>query len=298
MKISEDQLKQWAIPPATTMAEKVYEDVKKVLEASPILSGRKIDIYLQGSYRNHTNIKFDSDVDIVVQLNSVWNRDLSRLSPQEVAAYNSVVSNSSYGAVEFRRDVAQALTAHFGAAVDNEGNKSIKLRGNDTRLHADIVPALQYRIYTSFYGLEVPTFVEGFRFKSKDGQDIENFPKLHRIHGENKNSVENTGEHYKHLVRVLKNVKRQLVDNRLILPELAPSYFIECLVFNAPDTHFGSDYQGSLKVILDFLQYQCDADRLTAGNKIHLLFGDKPWQWNNKNDAALFLSHARNFLGI
>lgn len=37
-------------------------------------------IYLQGSYANSTNIKEDSDVDIVVECNSIFLSDTSALS--------------------------------------------------------------------------------------------------------------------------------------------------------------------------------------------------------------------------
>ena len=39
--------------------------------------------YLQGSYRNDTNIRGDSDVDLVLELNSVFKHDASVLSEYE-----------------------------------------------------------------------------------------------------------------------------------------------------------------------------------------------------------------------
>lgn len=299
MKIREDQLKIWSVAPGTTRAVAAYNTIKTALESSPILSGKKIDIYLQGSYGNSTNIKVDSDIDVVVQLNSVWRRDISLLTPQEQAAYNAAVSNSSYGIDAFKQDVLTALVKAFGqTAVDDSGNKAIKLFGTDSRLHADIVPALQYRIYSSFTHLENPTFLEGMKFKAKDGTEIENYPKIHRKNGEKKNADDAAGEHYKHLVRVIKNIRKHLVDDKVIQKELAPSYFIECLLYNVPHNYFSDNYQESLQAILRFLQQECEADKLVAGNHVHYLFGDNAWQWKSKDDAARFLTHVNNFLGV
>lgn len=299
MRINEEQLKKWSVAPGTSRAKATYGAIKNALENSELLLGKKVDIYLQGSYANSTNIKSDSDVDVVVQLNSVWNSDLSRLSPQEEIAYKAAVTSSDYGVAELRNDVFKSLGKYFGQqVVDDSGNKSIKVLGNNGRLNADVVPALQHRIYTSFASLEVPTFVEGMKFKSKDRIIIENFPKLHKEKGEEKNSISQAGEHYKHLVRVMKNIKRQLVDSGVIPGELAPSYFVECLIHNVPNSYFGENYQNSLGLVLRFLQTECDVGALRAGNGIHLIFGDKPWQWNSEENAARFLENVNNFLGI
>ena len=61
------------------------------------MTSRNVDIYLQGSYANATNIRGDSDVDLVTELQSVWQRDLGRLTDWERQAYERDHVDSDYG---------------------------------------------------------------------------------------------------------------------------------------------------------------------------------------------------------
>src|SRR6266487_5390310 len=80
MAIPEAQLKTWSNQGAITSAIQAYEAVRRALQAekSP-LTQKKIEyeVYLQGSYKNSTNFYGNSDVDVVVQLNSSYQRDIS-----------------------------------------------------------------------------------------------------------------------------------------------------------------------------------------------------------------------------
>ena len=67
--------KNWIIiSKGATQAPKNLRKIEKVLTAneSKIKRKNQLDIYLQGSYRNNTNIFGSSDVDIVVQSNATF----------------------------------------------------------------------------------------------------------------------------------------------------------------------------------------------------------------------------------
>src|SRR5437870_11381300 len=82
MPIPESQLETWTHQGATTTAKSTHETIRRALAAdsSPI-KDKDFEIYLQGSYKNDTNIRGDSDVDVVVQLNSTFDPSLSSLDP-------------------------------------------------------------------------------------------------------------------------------------------------------------------------------------------------------------------------
>ena len=63
------QCQTWANPGTGVTLQASHEAVRKALTAdsSPIRSLRQ-DVFLQGSYKNDTNVRGDSDVDVVVQL--------------------------------------------------------------------------------------------------------------------------------------------------------------------------------------------------------------------------------------
>jgi tRNA nucleotidyltransferase (CCA-adding enzyme) len=80
MGIPESQLQTWSHQGAVTTAKTTHESIRNALAAntSPIRD-KSYEVYLQGSYKNTTNIRGDSDVDVVAQLNSTFQDDLSAL---------------------------------------------------------------------------------------------------------------------------------------------------------------------------------------------------------------------------
>ena len=79
MPIPESQLETWSHQGAVTTAKQTHESIRNVLNSHTWQSGVNFEDYLQGSYRNTTNIRGDSDVDVVTQLNSTFKSDLSEL---------------------------------------------------------------------------------------------------------------------------------------------------------------------------------------------------------------------------
>src|SRR3989442_11221434 len=102
LTITESQLETWSHSGAVVTAQATHESVRKAL-VEGILRERQIDyeVYLQGSYRNTTNIRGDSDVDIVAQLNSSFRSDTSQLPESESAAWQAAYRDSTYGWTEF-----------------------------------------------------------------------------------------------------------------------------------------------------------------------------------------------------
>lgn len=283
MAIGNDQLSTWANSPGSTRATSTYRKITTALSHSGVSQVKGCEVYLQGSYANSTNIRVDSDIDVVVQLNSVFGYSLSRLTePQKLLFYRTYHDNATYHWSDLRRDVISALKSYFGDyRIKTDGNKSIKLMGDQNTLNADIVPCLQYRSYNSFDPTNHYDYVEGMRFWTmRDNKEIINYPKIHKKHGEKKNSDERAGDKYKDTVRVVKNLRRRLIDDEGFDVKKAPSYFIECAIYNTPDNHFMGNHASSLENILNFIIRRCDVAKLTTVSHEHLLFGDDEWQWN------------------
>ena len=97
------------------------------------------DFYLQGSYQNDTNIRGNSDVDVVLELTSAFHHDKSALSQQQQASLASSFRDASYDWNDFRRETLKAMEAGFGKRMVAQGNKSIKLKADPPRLAADVV---------------------------------------------------------------------------------------------------------------------------------------------------------------
>jgi len=155
---------------------------------------RGIEVFLQGSYRNVTNIYSDSDVDIVVLLTETYTRDTSRLAHyQQQAEYgNTQAHHAQYPFHQFKPDVVQSLRLYYGAGFVTPGSKAIRVHGVNGLLSADVIPAVEHKLYT-FYGTTILTagstnYIEGISFWDQSGRHIVNFPKEHIKNGHSKNS--------------------------------------------------------------------------------------------------------------
>jgi len=287
MAIPESQVETWAHQGATATAKATHEAIRRALTAgsSPIRD-KDVEIYLQGSYKNDTNIRGDSDVDIVVQLNSTFQPNLSLLNPAQAQAFHQAFPNATYHWADFRRDALTALRAYFGAASVQEGNKSLKVIADPGRLAADVVPCLDYRIYVDFQGLANQRYAEGIVFYTqRERHRVINYPKLHYENGVDKNSDAHTNGWFKPTTRLFKNARTYLVDRNALDSGVAPSYFLESFVYNAPDNLFGQSFQHSFVNVLNWLSQPRQG--LSCQNGMIDLFGTAPEQWSQDRAQRL-----------
>lgn len=294
MAISEDQLKTWANAPSSTKSIFTHEEVREALEKSPALKNRDYEVYLQGSYANSTNIKLDSDVDIVVQLNEAFGFNASEFHETRIAIFREVHPVPTYGWADFRKDVIDALNAHFGILAVKPDVKCIKIPKDDRRVNADVTVCLEYHKYNTFDRGNINDYVTGMKFHTTDGKEIFNYPKIHLKNGEDKNLSHRTDQKYKHIVRIIKNIRQKLIENGTIDPKIARSYFIECAVYNVPDGHFNGTYKNSLEYTLDYILNRCTPATMLTVSHQHNLFGNEPWQWNT-TDASTFFTAVNNY---
>jgi hypothetical protein len=278
MAVNESQLATWSNRGAAASAETTYTSVKAALNQAPNLKKYEYDVYLQGSYGNATNIYGNSDVDVVAELNSAVYDDLSRLTESEQNYYNQRRTDSSVTFEGFRDDVHQALSTYYGKSLVTPGNKCIAVAGANGRLDADVVPCLEYRLYTR-YTQSVQSYISGIKFYTrKEVREVVNYPKPHRENGTAKN--QRVSENYKPTVRIFKNWRDRLVGESRLVDGSAPSYFVECLMSNIPDVA----YKGKTwhDIVLACLQYLHGANFSTfmCQNAVTPLFGPTPEQWN------------------
>lgn len=292
MTIPEAQLETWSHQGPTLGAaatrQAVYTALGSTVKARG-LEGKNFDVYLQGSYRNDTNIRGESDVDVVVELQTTFRSDISRLTTGERVTFAKKYPGSAEYTLEtFRADVLATLRAYFGSSAVTERNKCINIAPNGSRLPGDVVVCLQYRKYTHIsegYGGE--NYIPGIWFVTRrERREIINYPKPHYENGVKKQA--STNEWFKPTVRMFKNARTYMVDRNLIDKDLAPSYFLQCLVHNAPDKSFGQSYQATFINVLTALA-KMDTQTFICENGQVPLFGDTPEQWK--------VSDAINFMG-
>ncbi len=281
MPTTESERRSWITPGAQDAAQRTYASVQAALKQWAPLRGLDFEVFLQGSYANSTNTRGDSDVDIVVMLKTTFMPDTSRLSTSEKQTWESQRVPGTLTIKDFRSHVHDALVSYYGTVRVQAKDKCIRVAKTEGYVDADVVPAYQYRLYTSYGTWTAPEWIEGISIHPLSGGSIVNYPKVHRVNGSAKN--DRCHEDYKPAVRQVKRLRRRAVDLGKVGKSDAPGYLLECMVFNVPDSVFTYDDAARLPGVVGHL-HSLSAETMAATfwscDRIHHLFQDDPGQHN------------------
>lgn len=286
MAIPDTQLTTWAQIGAQTTSKDTYATVKLALESEDAgYSGKNYKVFLQGSYGNDTNIFRESDVDVVIRLDSIFTYDIGSIPPAQQEAFRASHPDATYTHKDFRKDVLHVLYSRFGQDVES-GTKAVAINPRHTRRKTDVLIATAHKKYSRFTAVGNDEQVTGISFYKSDGTRIVNYPKQHCENLVTKNQA--TNEWFKHIVRIFKNARERLIQQNIIEAGVAPSYYIEGLLYSVPVDKFGTSYHTSMVNIINWL---LDADRSTflcVHRQWKLQDGNVDVTWNSKNcDAFL-----------
>lgn len=296
MAIPESQLDTWSHQGSITQSSTTYNSIKGILEGSGTpYAGKNFKVFLQGSYGNDTNIYAESDVDIVICLNDCFQRDIDRLSEEDKAAYQAAFTDATYTHVEFKADVVKVLVDQYGNAVQ-VGDKAVAIDANGSRRKADVISAIQFRRYTKFKSISDSEFTEGICFYNAKGERIANYPRQHSANLTQKHK--DTSKWFKPVARIFKNMRSRLVDDGMIAKGVAPSYYLEGLLYNVPSEKFHTDYQTCVANAINWYRNDAVKKELVCANEQYYLLRDGHHVcWNQANcdafiDAAADLWNA------
>lgn len=280
MAIPENQLETWSHQGATASATALYERIRTALKNDNALQGRNFDVFLQGSYRNSTNIYGDSDVDVVAMLKETFKPDYDYLDESSKALVKLGHVDATYTLTDFRRDVSSAIRRAFPIHAITEGGKSIKIPRTSNNIPADVVPCLEYRLYLPPKTLlaDAPHVDGIWLWDVQRHHAVTSFPKYSYDNGVAKHG--RTNQWYKPTVRIFKNARGWMEDNGLIQSGTASSHAIECLLYNVPDNLFGASYATTVFNILKWLN-DADLTDFVCQNGIQRLFDSGRWTQQN-----------------
>ncbi len=297
MRITDEVLLKWSAIGSTDLSKYGYDFVKNRLNNLNFIKSNfeDFEIYLQGSYANHTNIRRESDVDIVLQYNGIFRYDDSKLDAVTKQKRNNAFVRAKMTFEEYKRKIFNELyqeAIKYKAISDVKYKaKSIKVSLQNPNIDVDIVPCFLYKNYWTFSEddpLNKTHYKHGIALDDTDtGNLIINYPKIHKENGEDKSN--RTNRIYKATIRYIKKIKSLLVEKGIIDEKLAPSYFIENLLFNVPDNLFDKvSYLKTFDNILSFLSNTSRYETFLCQHKQWKLFGNSSTQWN-KEDAENFV---------
>lgn len=291
--IAESQLGTWASQGPTAQFTDTYNRIRdNLLNAAAPYPLANTEVYLQGSYKNDTNVYGDSDVDVVLCHTGAFYRDLSRLSAEDRRAYDAAVSaDVTYGYSDFRRGATDYIARLYNNV--QVGTKALYIPGgNAGRRSADVLIASQFRRYHEFESWQNQRYDEGICFFPAGGSMIENFPKLHSDNCTAKHQA--TQSYFKPMVRIFKNMRNTMIKKGLLADRVAPSYFIEGMLYNVPNNKFGDTYQQTWINCFNHI-VTADRDQLVCANYMHWLVRDgSPTSWPVVNFNT-FIAALKNY---
>ncbi len=279
MAIPESQLSRWSHHGPQEASIRTHQTIRSALEDYTWPQGMTYNVFLQGSYRNDTNTRGDSDVDVVLELKSTFYYDATSLPEFDRGVLRASIPPATHSWNDFRCEALRALQDGFPWGSVVQGNKALKLKENPPRLAADVVVCAEHRRYTSPW-----EYVQGITFWAlRDNYQVINYPRRHYKNGAAKSVC--TFDRYKRTVRMFKNARNFMESNGIINAELAPSYFIESLIYNAPDAAFQPGFQDTYYSIVKWMA-STNLSGLVCQNCQQYLFGSSPEQWSVENAQA------------
>ena len=169
----------------------------------------------------------------------------------------------------FRDEALKALQARFGKAAKS-GRKTLKVPKGSIPADADLVVTVSYKEGIAFY-------------LSNERRWVVSFPQLHHDRGAKKEKAANKG--FKRTIRMFKAARNLLAEKKVLKKEDAPSYFIECLLYNVPDALFKPKLAPTYTGIINWLKtaklsgFQCQNGQVA-------LLGSGKEQWSVKKARA------------
>jgi len=179
--------------------------------------------------------------------------------------------DATYTYADFKRDVLSVLQGQYGAAV-KAGDKAIAIDANGSRRKSDVIVATQFRRYSKFRSADNSEYVEGICFFNAAGERIANYPRQHSANLTTKHQA--SSKWLKPVARVFKNMRSRMIDKGLIKAGIAPSYYIEGLLYNVPNEKLTSSYQDCVVNTLNWYRQEAQKSELVCANWQYYLLRD------------------------
>jgi hypothetical protein len=153
-----------------------------------------------------------------------------------------------------------------------------------------VIVASAYRRYINFSGVATQSYVPVMCFWNSKGVRIPNFPKLHSSNLTVRHQA--TGSWLKPMIRIFKNLRSRLIAEGHLNAGVAPSYYLEGLLYNVPNEQFGASYSDCFIQCMNWLQGESNKSLLVCANEQYYLLREGSLVCWDPSNAELFLNAA------
>ncbi len=270
---------------------KLKQAVVNASIAMPYFDPNDVSIYLQGCYACKTNTKFQSKIEIIVEVNKTREFD-----------YDTMVSSSMQMRDDFFIDFEHYFNVkRFKQVLADEIKKILGIRiiiGATTILipsfgsvqHSiDVFPCFKYKYFTPEGGSIRSKLV----YDEKLEEHFLMFTNLHTVNGNLKDTM--TQGNFKRMVRFMKNlVAISAREDKNI--HFVRGYYVECLLYNVPNEMYlvtdGKLSSVFLKVI-NWLNF-ANLNDFICQNQMWSLWGNADGFWD-QHSARQFINDVIEF---
>ena len=285
---TEDDLIKFTKPLSETEDQKAQRSIDLVTSAINDYNWKeyglvKPSVHLKGSYKNNTNVREDSDVDIYVLFDTA--SFLVNKDSQTTSIFHK--GDSGISAKFYKDCLENALKQKIGSGSITRGNKSIKIKETAYKHQTDVVCA-----FVANDDSKISIYKGICLMPDKDeGGVIVNYPEQDTFEGTQLNVL--TDNYYKKIVRILKGIRNDQGWT-------TPSFLIECLVSNVEPNILcdnTKDYKGKVTSVIDFLLLHLRLPfQFKEVNGIKALFHERQKWGANPDIAITFLKNVKAIL--
>jgi len=288
---SDEVVSQSMQPDYDFIEEKLQQAVVNVARVAPFFNPQDVTIYLQGSYACKTNTKFQSKIEVIVEINKTNEYDYDTMKFEDLKFRDNffVDFNHYFDVSRFKQVLAEELRKLLGIKPIL-GTTTILIPAFGTMQHAvDVFPCFKYKYFYPDGG--------SIRCKLVHDQKLDEhflmFTNLHTNNGNLKDSM--TKGNFKRMVRLMKNlVAISAREDRNL--RLVRGYYIECLLYNVPNEMYFAKDDKLLNVFLKVINWLNFAriDDFVCQNQVWSLWGDADGFWD-KHSARQFINDVIEF---
>lgn len=271
--------------------KKMREAVANIAKSLLYFKPEDVVIYLQGCYACKTNTKFQSKIEVIVEITKTRDYDYETMTPKDMKVHdNFFIDFDHYFSV---KRFKQALVAELNKLLNvkiSVGTTTILIPAFEPIKHSiDVFPCFKFKYFNQHGGSVRSKLV----YDQRLDEHFLMFTNLHAVNGNLKDSM--TRGNFKRMVRFLKNlVAISSRENNII--HYVRGYYIECLLYNVPNEMYYSN-DGKLSSvflkIINWLNFS-NLDDFICQNQVWSLWGNADGFWD-KGSARRFINDLIEF---
>ena len=299
MGFSEEFVKNAAAEVVSQSMQPDYNFIKKIIQqalvnaaqTAPYFDPNDVSVYLQGSYACKTNTKFQSKLEVIVEVNKTREFDYNTMIRSDMRMReNFFIDFKHYFDVRRFKEVLVAELRKILRVDVVMGTTTILIPAFDKMQHAvDIFPCFKYKFFRPEGGSVRGKLV----YDQKLEEHFLMFTNLHTVNGDLKDTM--TKGNFKRMVRFMKNlVAISAREDKNI--HMVRGYYVECLLYNVPNEMYFATDNKLLSVFLKVINWLnfANLNDFICQNQVWSLWGNADGFWD-QHAARQFINDVIEF---